>query len=236
MRIAVARDTAFGFYYPDDLEALEAAGAELVFFDTATDERLPAADGLIIGGGFPETQAVRLEQNAALRLDIKSAIERGLPTYAECGGLMYLCRAIRWGAESHAMVGVIPGDAEMHDKPQGRGHVRLEETGASPWPAMGGLGAAGSRVAAHEFHYAAIRGLPEGLTYAYKLLRGDGIDGRRDGIVMHNLVAGFSHQRSTAANPWTQRFVAFVRACKEDQAGDGRAAPPGEAAIARPAQ
>ena len=236
VRIAVARDTAFGFYYPDDLEALEAAGAELVFFDTATDERLPAADGLIIGGGFPETQAVRLEQNAALRLDIKSAIERGLPTYAECGGLMYLCRAIRWGAESHAMVGVIPGDAEMHDKPQGRGHVRLEETGASPWPAMGGLGAAGSRVAAHEFHYAAIRGLPEGLTYAYKLLRGDGIDGRRDGIVMHNLVAGFSHQRSTAANPWTQRFVAFVRACKEDQAGDGRAAPPGEAAIARPAQ
>lgn len=236
VRIAVARDTAFGFYYPDDLEALEAAGAELVFFDTATDERLPAADGLIIGGGFPETQAARLEQNATMRRDIKAAIERGLPTYAECGGLMYLCRAIRWGRESHVMVGVIPGEAEMHAKPQGRGHVRLEETGANPWPALGDRGVAGSRVAAHEFHYAAIRGLPEGLTYAYKLLRGDGIDGRRDGIVMHNLVAGFSHQRSTAANPWAQRFVAFVRACKGQGAGHGRAASPGGAASTGSAQ
>lgn len=214
VRIAIARDTAFGFYYPDDLEAMEAAGAELVAFDTATAPRLPDCDGLFIGGGFPETQAAALARNASLRADIRALIEAGLPAYAECGGLMYLSRSIVWGAESHAMVGVIPGDAVMGGKPQGRGHVRLEETGAGPWPMVDGLGGEGFSIKAHEFHYAGIRGLPDNLQYAYKLLRGDGIDGRRDGIVMHNLLAGFSHQRHTAANPWARRFVAFVRACK----------------------
>lgn len=234
VRIAVARDTAFGFYYPDDLEALEAAGADLVFFDTASAPALPAADGLVIGGGFPETQAAALERNATLRADIKRAIEGGLPAYAECGGLMYLCRNIQWGAESHAMAGVIPGDAVMNDKPQGRGHVRLEETGAGPWPVLGNAGLAGARVSAHEFHYAAIRGLPDGLAYAYKLLRGDGIDGRRDGIVMYNLVAAFSHQRSTASNPWAQRFVAFVRSCKAARARGTMATTTSAAATPQP--
>lgn len=219
VRIAIARDAAFGFYYPDDLEAFEAAGAELVVFETATAPALPACDGLLIGGGFPETQAAGLEANAALRADIKARIEAGLPAYAECGGLMYLSRAIVWGAESHAMVGVIPGDAVMGDKPQGRGHVRLEETGSSRWPVLAdGAGARGTSVTAHEFHYAAIRGLPDSLDYAYKLLRGDGIDGRRDGIVIHNLLAGFSHQRNTSANPWVRRFVDFVRTVRSARA------------------
>lgn len=228
VRIAIARDAAFGFYYPDDLEAFASAGAELVFFDSMSATALPSCDGLFIGGGFPETQAVRLEANAALRADIKAKIEGGLPAYAECGGLMYLTRAIVWGAESHAMVGVIPGEAVMGDKPQGRGHVRLEETGAGRWPVLDGAGGTGrlpasgaksTSVPAHEFHYASIRGLPDGLDYAYKLLRGDGIDGRRDGIVIHNVLAGFSHQRNTAGNPWVRRFVGFVQAVKSASRG-----------------
>ena len=107
----------------------------------------------------------------------------------------------------------------MGDKPQGRGHVRLEETGAGLWPVLeNGAGAKGTSVTAHEFHYAAIRGLPDGLDYAYKLLRGDGIDGRRDGIVVHNVLAGFSHQRNTSANPWVRRFVDFVRRVRSARA------------------
>ncbi|HET9471311.1 MAG TPA: cobyrinate a,c-diamide synthase, partial [Usitatibacter sp.] len=89
-RIAIARDAAFGFYYPDDLEALEHAGATLVAFDALRDPRLPEADALYVGGGFPETLAPALEANAALRGDIRARIEAGLPAYAECGGLMYL--------------------------------------------------------------------------------------------------------------------------------------------------
>jgi cobyrinic acid a,c-diamide synthase len=126
VRIAVARDTAFGFYYPDDLEALERAGADLVFFNTLQDTRLPEADGLFIGGGFPETQMPALAANSGLRAQIRQAAETGLPIYAECGGLMYLTRSITWGSQVHEMIGFIPADTVMHSAPQGRGLVELE--------------------------------------------------------------------------------------------------------------
>lgn len=214
VRIAVARDRAFGFYYPDDLEALEAAGAQLVFFDALNDPCLPPADGLLIGGGFPETQFAALEANASLRAEIAAAIRAGLPTYAECGGLMYLCHSIEHKGERREMVGVVPGDAVMCAKPQGRGQVKLVESSAMPWPAApGGFGGRGWGTNAHEFHYAALRNLSAGQTFAFSIERGAGIDGRHDGIVLHNLVATFSHQRNTASNPWARRFVAFVRQC-----------------------
>ncbi len=138
VRIAIARDSAFGFYYPSDLEAFELAGTELCFFDALSDSRLPDADGLFIGGGFPETQAAELEANASLRADIAQKIAQGLPAYAECGGMMYLCRSIRWKGASHQMAGVIPADAVMHSRPQGRGLAVLEETAFAPWPATEG--------------------------------------------------------------------------------------------------
>ncbi|MEE8534843.1 MAG: cobyrinate a,c-diamide synthase [Kiloniellales bacterium] len=209
VRIAIARDPAFGFYYPDDLEALARAGAELVPFDTLHDARLPEADGLFIGGGFPETQSRALARNEAMRRDIRGALEAGMPAYAECGGLMYLCRSLTWQGGRHEMVGFVPGDAVMKDRPVGRGYVRLRETGAGPWPGAKGAGRA---FAAHEFHHATLENLPDGLTYAYEVERGHGIDGRRDGLVLGNLLAGFSHQRDTAANRWAERFVGFVRA------------------------
>ena len=134
IRIGIARDRAFGFYYADDLDALEGAGAELVPFDALRDAQLPQVDGLYIGGGFPETCASELEANATLRSEIKQAIENGMPTYAECGGLMYLSRSIEYRGHTHQMVGAIPGDVKMHDKPIGRGYVHLKEDEAHPWP------------------------------------------------------------------------------------------------------
>ncbi len=228
VRIAVARDTAFGFYYPDDLETLERAGADLVYFDTLCDQRLPEADGLLIGGGFPETQIEALAANSGLRADIRAAIEHGMPAYVECGGLMYMCRSISFGAEAGDMVGVVPGDAFMNPRPQGRGQVRLVETTASPWPACDGAGGEGTQINAHEFHYAAIRNLPAGLDYAFDVARGEGIDGRNDGIVVQNLLATFTHQRDTSRNPWARRFVAFVRERKAARlrANEARAATP----------
>ncbi len=186
------------------------------------DARLPEADALMIGGGFPETQLGALEANASLRADIKAAIEGGLPAYAECGGLMYLCRSIEFGGARGEMVGVVPGDAVMCAVPQGRGQVRLAETAAARWPVIspssgaGKAGGAGWKVNAHEFHFAAVRNLPGELEFAFQVIRGDGIDQRRDGVMVHNLLATFSHQRGTGRNPWPQRFVAFVRQCKAD--------------------
>ncbi len=206
VRIAVPRDEAFGFYYEDDLEAFERAGARLAFFDALRDERLPPdSDGLFIGGGFPETHAPRLAANVSMRASIRAAIADGLPTYAECGGLMYLSRSIAWGDERRPMVGAIPADARMHGGPQGRGLVVLEETGKAPWSV--GAGA----FPAHEFHYAALEGLAPEIEFAYRVRRGAGVDGRHDGVVIGSLMASFSHLRDTLAHPWVERFVDFAR-------------------------
>ena len=215
VRIGVARDAAFGFYYPDDLEALETAGAEIVPFDCLEDGVLPDVDGLFIGGGFPETQMAALEANQTMLASIRSAIEGGLPTYAECGGLMYLSRSLTWRGETREMVGVIPGDAVMHPRPQGRGYVVLEETGASPWP----LSTSMTGVSAHEFHYASLENLPQNVTYAWRVLRGHGIDGQHDGIVQGNLLAGFSHLRDVESVRWAAPFVRFVRDRRMDTGG-----------------
>jgi cobyrinic acid a,c-diamide synthase len=218
IRIAVARDSAFSFYYPDDLEALEQAGAELVFFNALYDPRLPEADGLFIGGGFPETHMATLAANRQLAAGIRQAAENGLPIYAECGGLMYLTRSITWGSEMHEMIGFIPADTVMHSTPEGRGLVVLEETGGSPWPTNERPAAAGngSRIPAHEFHYAALERLDPLTRFAYRVIRGRGIDGQHDGIVKGNVVAGFCHLRSTQRSGcWAQRFVGFVRTCKQ---------------------
>ena len=104
----------------------------------------------------------------------------------------------------------IPYDAVMHAKPQGRGLVRLEETGTSPW-----RGNAQAQFCAHEFHYAALENGPADAVFAYRVLRGRGIDGSHDGIVIGNLQANFCHLRDTGQNQWAHRFVAFVRSCKE---------------------
>jgi cobyrinic acid a,c-diamide synthase len=208
LRIGIARDTAFGFYYPDDLEAFADAGAQLVPIDTLQDRHLPDLDGLFIGGGFPEARMAELSANHSLRHDIKSAIEAGLPTYAECGGLMYLCQSLHWQGDSHPMVGVIGGRAVMHDRPQGRGYARYETAPAHPWGQWSGA------FAAHEFHYASIEGLAPGTGFARRICRGHGVDGQNDGLVLHNLLAGFCHLRHTEKNPWAHRFLEFVRSHK----------------------
>ncbi|HTY99944.1 MAG TPA: cobyrinate a,c-diamide synthase [Rhodocyclaceae bacterium] len=206
-RIAIARDAAFGFYYADDLDALKAAGAELVPFDALRDAHLPACDGLFIGGGFPESFLDALEANATLRHDILDAVEAGLPTYAECGGLMYLARSIEWNGNRRRMVGAIAGDVVMRAKPVGRGYVVLAPTAAHPWTAA----ADRSAINAHEFHYSDIENLPPDTVFAYDMQRGHGVDGRHDGIVYKNLLASYTHLRATAGCDWPRRFVDFVR-------------------------
>jgi cobyrinic acid a,c-diamide synthase len=206
IKIGIPRDAAFAFYYPGDLEALRAAGAELVTIDTLKDTRLPEVDALFIGGGFPEVFMEQLEANAFLRHEIRQAIEGGLPAYAECGGLMYLARSITWRGKHCEMAGVIPGDVVMHDRPMGRGYVLLRETAKNPWPLSGS-----TEVRAHEFHYSSLENLAPGTVYAYDVMRGNGVDGQHDGIVHKNLLACYAHLRDLEDNHWTMRFVQFVR-------------------------
>ena len=207
VRIGIARDAAFGFYYPDDLDALQRAGAKLVAFDTLRDRSLPDIDALFIGGGFPESHMQALEANSELRAAIRQAIANGLPAYAECGGLMYLARSLSWKDRQNEMVGVIPADVVMHERPQGRGYVRLQETADAPWPG----GPQQTEFSAHEFHYSSLENISHPLKFAYAVKRGTGIDGKNDGIVINRLLACYSHMRDTQQHRWAQRFVEFIR-------------------------
>ena len=206
VRIGIPKDAAFAFYYPDDLEALQQAGAELVFFDAIQDVHLPVVNALFIGGGFPEIQMSALEANTSLRSEIRASIANGMPAYAECGGLMYLTRRIQWGDRSCEMVGVLPADVVMTEKPIGRGYLCLQETIHHPWPTHGAM----FELPAHEFHYSHLDNLRSDLRFAYQVRRGVGIDSNHDGIVYKNLLACYSHQRNTRTHPWAARFVSFV--------------------------
>jgi len=218
VRIGYARDEAFGFYYPCDLAALRQAGAELVPFNTLSDSTLPDVDGLFIGGGFPETRMAELQANGAMREAVRRFVEADGPVYAECGGLMYLSRQLTWGDKQCKMVAALPADVRMHERPQGRGYVRLVETEAHPWP---GSEAGPATISAHEFHYSGLENLADGVHFAYRVERGHGIDGQHDGIVYRNLLASYTHMRDTGGNHWTRRFVEHVRRCRETQQSRG---------------
>ena len=207
LKLGIAHDSAFGFYYPGDLEALREAGAELVPFDALRDRRLPDVDALFIGGGFPETHMMALSGNAELRTAVRKAIESGMPAYAECGGLMYLARSIEWNGRRAEMAGALPADIVVHARPVGRGYVHLRETGEGLWPAQPAL------IRAHEFHYSSVENLAPGARFAYRVERGHGIDGRHDGLVHRNLLASYAHLRDVADHHWARRFVEFARGC-----------------------
>ncbi len=211
VRIGIPRDAAFGFYYPDDLEQMRRAGAELVFFDALRDRALPEVDGLFIGGGFPETQMQALAANKFLRRDVLRFVAEDGPVYAECGGLMYLARRLSWHGRQYEMVGALPLDVAMQSRPVGRGYVSLTETGRSPWGSVLADGA--DVIRAHEFHYSRIENFDAPAVFAYRVQRGVGIDGEFDGLIHRNVVASYAHLRSVHPVCWAQRFVAFVGRC-----------------------
>ncbi|MEK7991778.1 MAG: cobyrinate a,c-diamide synthase [Thiotrichaceae bacterium] len=214
VKIGIIRDNVFGFYYASDLQALQNAGAELIFINSLQDSCLPQLDGLFIGGGFPETHAQQLADNIDLKQSIKQAIEQGLPVYAECGGLMYLARQLTWDDKTWEMVGALPLDTILNKKPKGSGYTILQETGQGLWALRNQAGELGE-IAAHEFHYSQAINIDPSLTYAYQVKRGYGIDGQHDGIVYKNTLACYAHLKDVEKNHWAQRFIQFVQ--KEDK-------------------
>ncbi len=208
VRLGYALDRAFGFYYQEDLDDLRTRGVELVAVDMLHDRTLPQLDGLLLGGGFPEMFMDELAANDGMRAAVRCAVEQGLPVYAECGGLMYLTRSLRWGDRVAPMVGVIPADAVMGARPVGRGYALLEPTGntsARPLPA-------------HEFHYSHLENVDPGWCYAYRVRRGHGVDGRNDGIVYRNLLASYCHRRGCGDDGWIDPFLARVCAWRDQRA------------------
>ncbi|MDG6257052.1 MAG: cobyrinate a,c-diamide synthase [Methanomicrobiaceae archaeon] len=183
VRIGVAWDEAFCFYYQDNFDLLRRMGAELVFFSPMADA-LPEADALYFGGGYPELHAGRLEK-AKCRIEIRRALDDGMPAYGECGGLVYLSERLKAGGE-WSMVGVLPAEAEKMDRFQALGYVDASCAGKNP------LFAPGTGILGHEFHYTLVTCAPDA-RFALHLSRGEGIVMGRDGLFEHNVLAGYTH-------------------------------------------
>jgi len=209
LNIAIPKDAAFGFYYQDDLNLFEELGTKISYFDAIKDSKLPECDGLFIGGGFPEMNLEELSSNKSLLTDIQNKINAGLPAYAECGGLMYLTNNIEYLGRSFPMVGVINANTVMTQRPVGRGYVEIEPTDSHPWKDVS------RKISAHEFHYSRLENIATDYEYAYNVLRGEGINNKKDGIITKNLLATYSHLRSVGGNLWVQQFIEFIKTLKE---------------------
>ena len=208
LRIAYARDEAFGFYYLDDLDTFSRLGVQMLPFDTLHDTSLPEADALFIGGGFPEKRMRELAANISMKQALREVIDQGMPVYAECGGLMYLCNAIRFGSERCTMVGVIDAECEMHEKPIGRGYTVLRKSSRHLWSDT-----PRQSIPGHEFHYSMLTNIAGRYDYSFEVQRGFGVNGKNDGIQYKNLLACYSHQRNTERNQWIPDFLDFIKSC-----------------------
>ncbi len=205
-KIGFIRDRSFWFYYPENLRQLEELGAVLVEIDAISDPEMPPMDALYIGGGFPETQARPLTANKNFRSSLREEIERGLPVYAECGGFMYLGQRLIVGDESYPMVGALPVEFILQKRPQGHGYTTLEVDNSNPYYPVG------ETLKGHEFHYSkAVITEKEGVDFAFKVCRGNGIDGLRDGILKKNVLATYTHIHAAGTPLWAKSF--FGRAC-----------------------
>lgn len=208
-RLGVIRDSAFHFYYPENLEALSDAGLELVEIDALKDPRLPEVEGLYMGGGFPEMFASALADNQGLRREIRSLVSDGLPVYAECGGLMYLGEGIRAQGRSYPMVGALPLWTEFTDRPQGHGYTALEAVVENPFIPKGEL------IKGHEFHYSRVVSLEESkVKFAFRVKRGRGLDGHRDGILKDKVLASYTHLHASSYEDWAWRMAECAAARK----------------------
>jgi len=198
-RIGFIRDSAFWFYYPDNLEALEKLGASLVECSALNDRELPPVDALYIGGGFPETHAASLAANTGFRKSLREAVETGLPVYAECGGLMYLGKELIVEEKTFPMAGVFSLRFAVDGSPQGHGYTILEVDKPNPYFPTGEI------LHGHEFHYSHILDWEEGrFTSAFNVRRGQGIHGRRDGLCYKNVLATYSHLHAAGAKGWAK--------------------------------
>ena len=210
LKIGVALDNSFNFYYNENLNSLRNLGAEITFFSPLNDSHIPNdVSGLMLGGGFPEVMADKLHSNQSMRRSIKTAVEQGMPIYGECGGLMYLTKSIagyRDFKKPFKMVGVIDANTIM------TGRLTLNYTQADMASNLFGNI---QNIRGHEFHYSKIENIPQDSKYVYNLKRGSGIDGgKHDGVLMYNSIASYMHLHfydTRFPNKWIKFCIDFER-------------------------
>jgi len=215
VKIGYFRDAAFTFYYAENLEALRRAGAELVGVSSLAEAELPCnLDGLYIGGGFPETHAVKLADNSTLRSSVRRAAEAGLPIYAECGGLVYLSESLEIDGVAFPMAGVFPMQLVLEKQPQGHGYSRLHVDRENPYfPTK-------TTINAHEFHYTRIKAGGEQVQSVCAVEFGTGSIRKRDGLVTGRTMAAYFHIHALGTSCWAPAFVRLAEQYRDRRASN----------------
>ncbi|HDK41082.1 MAG TPA: cobyrinate a,c-diamide synthase [Nitrospirae bacterium] len=210
LRIGIIKDSAFQFYYPENFEELERRGAELIAVSPLREKKLPDMDALYIGGGFPETHAIELSQNAGFRRSLCSAVEKGLPVYAECGGLMYLGKSLVLKNRKYPMAGVFPIVFELEKKMQAHGYTIVKVAGPNPYFPEGSI------LKGHEFHYSRVAEFKKGRTHmAFNMRRGKGIKNSMDGICYKNVLATYTHLHALGSPKWVDGMIKCAKRYKK---------------------
>lgn len=215
VKIGYFRDNSFSFYYPENLELLEKAGASLVPISTekkfTPDQKvlLEGLDAIYIGGGFPEIDLNRLSGNAEFNSVIKALAEDGLPIYAECGGLMYLAQKINWRGREYPLSGILPIEIKMHQKPQGHGYAEALVDNENPFFEEGTI------LKGHEFHYSEIYAYDPWIKSALSIRRGKGSIEGRDGLMYKNVFASYIHVHALATQEWVTGMVKAATTYKD---------------------
>jgi cobyrinic acid a,c-diamide synthase len=206
LNIGVIRDSAFNFYYPENLEALTRAGASLVPISALSAAELPSdLAALYIGGGFPETHGAEISANRSFLESLRDSAAAGLPVYAECGGLMLLSRAILWRGEAYPMAGFFPFSVRMHASPRGHGYSELLVENPNPFYPVG------LTIRGHEFHYSAVEPADDLPPTVCRVRRGTGCAQGRDGLSMANTWASYTHIHSLGTPEWAAGFLRAAR-------------------------
>jgi cobyrinic acid a,c-diamide synthase len=201
-RIGIIKDSAFQFYYPENIDALSDGGAEVVFISPLKDRGLLDLDALYIGGGFPETHAEQLADNKSFSRQLKAMADDGFPIYAECGGLMYLGEKLVLEGNAYPMAGILPVAFDFYKKPQGHGYTIVTVEGENPYFDVG------TEIRGHEFHYSRVShwtGNENDLVFRMK--RGVGIDKDRDGILYKNVLATYTHVHALGTPGWAPALI-----------------------------
>ncbi|MBU0993706.1 MAG: cobyrinate a,c-diamide synthase [Proteobacteria bacterium] len=203
VKIGIFRDSAFQFYYPENLEALSEAGSELVYISPLEDQRMPEdIDGVYVGGGFPETHARELSQNVTFREGLKALAEKGFPIYAECGGLMYMGKKLILEDESYDMTGILPIIFGFSKKPQGHGYTIIAVDKENPFFKPG------TEIRGHEFRYSrVIEWESANVNTVFEMKRGTGIQGKRDGISYKRVLATYTHLHALGTPVWAESLI-----------------------------
>jgi cobyrinic acid a,c-diamide synthase len=203
VRLGLAFDEAFNFYYPTNIDLLRAYGAETVFFSPIHDKTLPSnLDGLYLPGGFPDAMAEQLARNQTMRKSIKAAAEDGMPIYSEHGGSLYLTKSIAdFEGSTFPMVGALPGKAVMEKKLQALDSTLMETINDNL------LNQKGSIIHGHEYHFSKIIDVPKDAKFAFKMCIGKGTDGKHEGWMEHNVMALQGHLNFAFSKEFAENLI-----------------------------